>query len=103
MTWKDLPAWLKGGIIGFGIIFGIFIINLLLDAFVYGRLPPFHGEWSMFYFVIASFPLIGIARMLDNPPLTGISAAWVYALIVFVVYFVIGSLIGGIVGKIRSK
>ncbi len=101
MAWKDLPAWLKGGIIGFGIIFSIFIINMGLDAVVRGR-APFYGEFSMVFFYMASLPFDNIAIMLDNPPLTGISAAWVYSLIVFAIYFVVGAGIGWIVGKIRG-
>lgn len=103
MAWKDLPAWLKGGIIGLGIILSVFVINLLLDAFVYSRWPPFTKEWGMFYFFIASLPLMGLARILDNPPLTGLTSAWVYSLIVFIFYFLIGAVIGWIVGKIKRQ
>jgi len=96
MTWKDLPIWLKGGIIG--LLFGIIDLAITL-AFppLYCKLgancppQPFIGK-------IATLFIMPLESILD------ISNNMVFQLILILLYFfIIGAIIGFIVGKIKSK
>ena len=93
-----MKTWLKGGLIGLGIIVAIFVINVLI-----GGSHPFSGEGSMFLFLLASFPFVKIFSLLDNqyPNNLPLSLA-IYIIVTFIAYFLSGALIGLIVGKIKS-
>jgi len=85
MGWKDLPYWLKGGIIGsiFSIILFILLIGLIAS------MPPMLWGAS------------GIEFLTRNP------VAWVLLLIILAillfVFFAAGAVIGLVVIKIKSK
>ena len=98
MGFKELSAWLKGGVIGI-IIFFVLVIPLLICAFscssegcigcLIFSLPLIFGS------IFSWFDIINI----ENDILGYI----VIAIINIPLYFLIGALIGWIVGKIRNR
>lgn len=87
MNWKNLPYWLKGGIIGLtiGLLYGLFSI-ILIVLVILGYLPasPFNLGTQSPKFLFLIIPFIG-------------------TLIQTSILFVIGSLIGYIYGKVKLR
>jgi len=78
MSWKSLPYWLKGGIIGFGAYILLLIVRSILMS------------------IPLKIKLIGDFVIL--------SLALTYIWFVFMPFFILlGMFIGWIVGKIKSK
>lgn len=101
MNWKNLPSWLKGGIIGL-----IPILIVMLADFIFTCNFGTHSEFCGLFTIFASFPLYiitiskyGIFPYGDVPTLVVI----ILPLLSLVMYFLVGALIGWIVGKFKSK
>ena len=92
MGWKDLSAWLKGGIIlsSFYTIFSI-LFYFLVRLFVQGEA----GLIILWSFVPS---IVFLSRLADNDLMAIISF-----LLNIVFYFGVGSFIGWLVGKIKSR
>ena len=85
MGWKNLPYWIKGGIIGL-ILFLILLMASLLNSTV-----------GSFFALPMILVCLGNLSCLENMlPILG------YILLA-VLYFLIGNLIGWIIGRIRLK
>ena len=88
MGWKELPTWLKGGLIALVIILiDIAFINYLGEGF-------FH-----IIIVIIGFPMFIFAIFLAK--IFGDGNYFLFSMIPY--SFILGSLIGWIVGKVKSK
>lgn len=99
MSWKNLPSWLRGGIIAIPISFVLiplcFIIGRILGA----------GE-DFVWFIIPEFFLAGMSLAMRGTPatLTETILTIVIALAIFLFrIFVIGALLGLIYGKFANK
>ncbi|MFZ5955588.1 MAG: hypothetical protein ACOYT4_04115 [Nanoarchaeota archaeon] len=94
MAWKNLPAWLKGGIIGAIIIFIVNLISLFIIKLGYSM--------QLFFFI--DYPALFLSDIFN---LGIIFQGWQAYLILFIFlplfYFIIGTIIGWIVGKFKSK
>ena len=97
MEWKNLPSWLKGGII-VSILY--LIIGLILIKYPCDSPGSFGGQcWGLeMYFILISYPVLGILYRLEIDP----KNKYLILIATFLVYFVIGSIIGYIYGKIKS-
>lgn len=93
-----MRTWLKGGLIGLGIIVSIFLIDILL-----GLPSPFSGEGSMFIFFLSSLPFLVVFDFFDKNPYSWLFAFTIYTTVTFLAYFLVGAIIGWIVGKIKSS
>ena len=96
MFWKNLPHWLKGGIITVLIFISAFILSLFL--------PPYcpHSVLGGCGLVIEPFvytliPGWFITDFIDDGNI------YVGFLASFIVYFILGALIGWIYGKIKNN
>ena len=87
MGWKNLPSWLKGGIIGL----------LLYVVLVVSNITPIIA----FLVSIQNF----FARFFLSPDDWGsISFAFLFSFVLApILWFIIGAFIGWLVGKIKSK
>ena len=108
MGWKDLPSWLKGGIIGI-VLFFIGILNIYLFD---NRIPTFlsiilglsliPGLLLKLFFIdrilISIFSLTCDNFKIHCPSYIDILSF----IILFFIYFLVSALIGWIVGKIKS-
>ncbi len=108
MGWKNWPAWVKGGVIGF---FSVFLLILIIRFFLnsvsaLGDSPgPLYLLLGKVYFIIYFIP----GTLLLKIPFMGLLGYFNFfgeLLTIFICslfYFLIGALIGWIVGKIKSK
>lgn len=98
MGWKELPSWVKGGIIG--------VILFLLSLSLFLVYDSFFGTISIIrlstaFIFVSAYPVQIIFNLLlgeDNlieKQLIGCSA--------FLVWLLLGTLIGWIVGKVKKK
>jgi len=100
MGWKQLPSWLKGGVIAllisvFGIVFDYIRYGLKIgyDQFIF----------SVLLYSFVTFPGEMIVEIFDKDPhrfFIEKILIWTFSLII---WFLIGALIGKIYGKIKSK
>jgi len=109
MKFKNLPAWLKGGIIG--LIIGILFI---LGAYFYQwwvdytapTIPPVMIEKPNILKILLFLPFIlpFIIASLILFLLTGLENEYPITIFIgLIVYFLIGAFIGWIVGKVRKR
>jgi len=91
MRWKDLPTWLKFGIV-FSIIDVIFIILGLITS------SPKEADLMVLHFV--QIPLTLIASLFGDGIIQSFTLLILGGL---AIWFLIGAIIGWIVGKIKSK
>ena len=95
MGWKNLPYWLRGGIIA-ELVFIILILSSVYARFI---------SITLTYFITQS---IGIddflfERSIESIPLLNLPG-WIFYIILFsLIFIIIGAIIGLIVGKIKSK
>ena len=94
MSWKKLPAWLKGAIVSEIILIILFAVSFICD-YTLGQncfgawcesgcfFPIFHINWIAFH--------------------TGVYNWWAMVLTGIAIHFIVGALIGFIVGKIKKK
>ena len=114
MIWKNLPNWLRVGLI-IGIIGLISTLIFLFGVSVLGNTQEFI-IWIFAPFMIISLPgliaslFLGIIEIcfplvaLCPPPKINPYAGFIISAIFnFIIYFFIGALIGFIIGKIKSK
>ena len=111
MGWKDLPSWLKGGVIFSSIVLIFYLIALVGENITNGFggldfiiVPVF------LLLVLLSAPLIFIFSKLglfnlffNSGEMFGSSPKLLGGIALLIFYFLIGALIGWIVGKIKSK
>lgn len=93
MGWKELPVWVKGGLI-------LAIVDIIA-LFIYYLLLPLVSPGN----VVVNFILLFL-RILFLLPLTHFSPTRGMTLTIFVqivIYFGLGAVIGRIVGKVRGK
>lgn len=104
MSWKDLPYWLKGAIIGF-------LIGLILAGIIHFTSSPSSAGWDSLGFVIVSLPAFLVIlpfMFLFDQIMTRVFGIvlndditiWYYGIFGWILF---GALIGGIIGKIKSK
>ena len=87
MGWKNLPYWLRGGIVAL-----IIAIILLVPSLIIESIP-------LYIFNLDFIGLIIFQGSILNEDIFG-----VFQLITLAIsYFIIGALIGLIIGKIKSK
>ncbi|MEI6731272.1 MAG: hypothetical protein WCK90_01185 [archaeon] len=102
MSWKDLPNWLKGGII----VTLIGLIIFLLSSVCYQTKcrEPAQGCQDYFNYAFCSYSnkIIVTVDFSINPLIN--SFAPIIAFIgTIAIYFIIGAIIGWILGKFKSK
>lgn len=113
MSWKNLPTWLKGGIIG--AVVGLVGIILYIIMEPLGNALGIYGGYSyprafdiIFggIFLLGAFPVVfifgSLFLMLSGDTLAGM-AGWVFAWLSPLTYIVAGMIIGLIVDKIKSR
>ena len=93
MFWKNLPYWLKGGIIGALFPPVVFIIDLLLDKVI--GTP---GEGA-FFFALISSPLIPVFNAFLSPSIPYNVTYIIFFLASCTMYFIIGSIFGWLMVK----
>ena len=99
-----MKAWLKGGIIGGGILGGIGLLIVLLDFLWMCGAGTNMGDPCGFFIFYASFPLIPFFMNLKINPIYLIISMGISILILyFTIGFIPGSIIGLIVQKIKSR
>ena len=86
MGWRDLPTWLKGGII-------FVLIVIVIDVVDYLILPLISR--ALFPLQIANYPLYLFWQLSESGTIN--------LILHLSLYFVVGAIIGWIVGKIKSK
>ncbi len=96
-NWKQWPYWLRGGVIGGGIIVLSSILSL---SCLYFLTPPTSWGFECLPFAIPSLPIIEV--LLLSPTTYSFSSATVLSIEV-AIYFILGSLIGAFVGYIKKK
>lgn len=94
MGWRDLPTWLKGGIIG-GIIGLVALLAIPLGTF--------SGDNVDMLIIIAGFPtFLALPSMFIIGTIShGNVLAGIY--LAPIIYFIIGAIIGWIVGKFKKR
>jgi hypothetical protein len=100
MTWKNLPAWLKGGIIGLILPIIVLIYELVKE-------PLYNLSDSIFGVIFATlltilYPvilIIGFPMLLLEGPLGNIFFAFIISALI---YFWAGAGIGRLVSKIKK-
>ncbi len=92
MTWKNLPYWLRGGIISLLIVAVLYLILISLSLFT--SLGEVLGGSKNILLTLS----LGTYFVLGGE---SESATIVFGLIVE--YFIIGAVIGLIIGKLKSK
>lgn len=103
MGWKNLPSWLKGGIIIIIIIILLFSIAFALDKISPSKVGQF-GKLSRSTFILFIIILPGAIIMGGNILDGTTTAIIILALFLSgIIYFIIGSLIGLIISKLKSK
>ncbi|MCR4334778.1 MAG: hypothetical protein NUV47_03585 [Patescibacteria group bacterium] len=97
MNNKKMPYWLKGGVIGGGVLIVSYILS---TSCLY--LFTSSDSWGLecLLFSIPSIPIINI--LLSFPSSYSFSSLLIFS-IELVIWFLIGSLIGAIVGYIKKK
>ena len=93
MIWKNLPYWLKGGIIGALFPPLVFIIDLLLDK-VIGT--PGEGAY---FFTFVSSPVVPLFNALFSPSIPYNITYLIFFLASCTMYFIIGALFGWLMIK----
>ena len=104
MGWRNLPDWIKGGIIALVIWLGFLLIGFLL-LFFDSSIALTIGD---FLILISILPVSLLSNIFSLSFMTtGLDAlnrpnylGWV---VIFIIYFVIGALIGFIYSKIKRK
>lgn len=113
MSWKNLPYWLKGGIITITIYIIVIVISILTTGI------DCSGECLPIYFILsvpALFPLLFIVQLLNfnletillqfglnfssNPSIKFFIIVFIWSILF---YFFIGSIVGWIIEKIKSR
>lgn len=84
MGWKNLPSWLKGGII-------VFVLSILL--FIFGTYSPMS---------LLTYPTSSLFAVYLEGKLSVGARMFLFFLFTAVMYFLVGAIIGFIVGKIRK-
>ncbi len=101
MGWKNLPYWLKGGILG-AVISVIFFIPLVLEGMIVRLRFP---KWFEFVFGMLHLPAVYIGLGIIGA--TSKYEIWFFYLLGFfvdlLIYFLIGAFIGWIIGKIKYE
>ena len=98
MGWKELPFWLKGGIIVSIIYLVIFLILKIIPCNSSGYLGGSCLGLSVLLLVLLS-PASGILNLvgLDN------NNIYLVGLLALIIYFIIGAFIGSIIKIVKSK
>ncbi len=100
MGWRDLPYWLKGGIIGlflFVVIYPLFVILWL------GKIPSTFGEIIVLY-AFSQVAFLETLGLCSGEFCTSSSRLALFISIIFTWGLpIVGVLIGYIVGKIKSR
>ena len=101
MSFKDLPSWLKGGIIGgsIGVILSVFILLIKMSSFIGWIVLPL----LLFYLVAPNCSPKCSAGICPNPNYCSFLAPVLIVIFSVICYFLFGALIGWIVGKIKSS
>jgi len=103
MVWKDLPRWLKYGLLFAGIYALISILTFSLDALTNSDIVIFFGA----IFTIISLPAIWLSFIFFGryDALYYLTSEKLIFVIIasIIIYFIIGTLIGLLVGKIKSS
>jgi len=102
MGWKDLPYWLKGGIIGL-----VFALTLSLVFLSIHEFRLFGGVDGLFNFIIWIILVLVPGLLINiffNFSLGEKALSTTFQIFVFssIFYFILGSIIGWIVGKIKG-
>ena len=101
MGWKNLPMWLKGGIIGG--TFSLFFIILLSYLLIVDKSQSGQGTilltFPVFFVAVIVAGFVGLFLKTESNLLF-----WMIGMIgAFLFYFSVGALIGFIIGKSNSK
>ena len=112
MGWKNLPYWMRGGVIGIiiGAVLTIILLFIIVPNFFNKyttnlNLYEAHGLYFMILLIfwivfIPSIFLLAIGSL--GIPLWSIFSI-IFLALFLIYYFVIGAIIGLIIGKIKSK
>lgn len=105
MDWKQLPYWLRGGIIAV-IFFIIILVTLILLATNYQQLGITREDGGFlfylgaFFLILITLPVIPSWGSIANESFIDLIPIVIVGLIF---YFMIGEIIGLVIGKIKSK
>ncbi len=102
MSWKNWPYWLKGGIIGVGVV--------LISSFIIGGITgiaPDNIIINLFYiFLIPGIIILAVMRFktygYEMPDMTFFEYV-LMAVISIIPYFIIGAIIGWVYGRFKKK
>lgn len=118
MGWKNLPSWVRGGVL---FTFSVFLISIILGliiATIYNNIPIaridnnyYDSErgfflifFLVFFIVIFLLPSFLIGFIKSSPGSFGMEGNFIVALLVSLfTWFVIGGFIWFIIGKIKQK
>ncbi|MEK6885769.1 MAG: hypothetical protein AABX17_02280 [Nanoarchaeota archaeon] len=101
MSWKNLPTWLKGGII-IGII-GAILSSLILLFKISSLTGMILFFFVIFYVLIPACAPKCSSGLCPNPNYCSSIETLIIIILSFVFYFLIGALIGFIISKIKSR
>jgi len=106
MGWKDLPYWLKGGLIGVIVAFFSSLIVQLVELNNLGIIREIFAWLNLPGLIIAAFT--GFFRIdffggFGSTPAETLKSIIVVFIFNVLFYFLIGALVGAIVGKVKSK
>ena len=93
---KNIPYWLKGGIIAALFPPAVFVMDLLIDQAI--GLP---GEGGYFFNLISA-PVMPVFNALFRPSIPYTVTYLIFFLASCALYFIIGAAIGWIVGKSKK-
>jgi hypothetical protein len=114
MKWKNLPYWLRGGIISLGVIIIISILLSLIPIIIYKgscEISFITYSKNLSNCFILSYFLLGLGALpfsLFFSPLFrlihNLQVNLIFTILFgLITYFIIGAIIGLIVGKIKKK
>ena len=109
MRFKDMPSWLKGGVVGIIINIILFLFPFLLSKLTSGEyhkiLSITHYPFIIYNmaFNYSGFEYFGGPRFWSETTLAGFFHIIIGLLITIVFYFLIGAIIGYIISKLKPK
>ena len=101
MNWRELPAWLKGGILGIIITILVIILLIFFGGNYYYTSDQVVPRWTL----MLTYPTEIFKDIFPIPYNIADGYLFNFINIIFLIifYFLPGALIGWIIGKIKSK
>ena len=100
MNWKELPTWLKGGLIGLG----IFLIFFLLIILIFNGRCGDMGCAEVWILVFSTLPTVYLTSYFLNLLSIPMGYNYLFYLVPGIIqYFILGSLAGYIYSKFRKS